>query len=1338
MANGGTITISDTDNTAADIATLSARGLTVTALNAVDTAANLSAMDSALLASLNDATVTDNGAVTQNVAAALKIYDAAGSAYGNYSIVDTATNVAAANNTNNGLANFATSITLTTDATIAEAANLEGVTLAGGGGISYNVTGTATAIAGANAGDMNAAVNLIATGDATIAEALAIDGFSNSGTNTYSISGAIATFIDANPTNQAAINAGVEGASGTVTATGAATVAQAEVVSALTKAVVYSVSDTPTAIEGASAAALNEAVDVTSTGAVSTVAQANAVMAATNSGTTTVATVTDTSANVLTLATGSNDVVTTINVSDTVDAATANAIVALDTGTNITNTVAFTAISDTSANLATVADAVLAAAGANGITATNSMSIAEYDVLAAAITIGNVDNYSLTDTFTNISVKADPGGAFTSAAAFAGATSVTVTDTLTIAQADLVDGIAGVSFSIQDSDENIIAALNSNGTDETALLAATSVTSADGTVLDIQTILAGQTNFIAGTKAEIDAMSSILSGDQVAYEVSVADLEANEAFYGNLPANATFIVTDTAANLTGGNATLASAGAIIVSDAVSVADATTITALSALDAAPTYSLSDTAANLAAAGAIGTAAVNITATDAATFAQGTTILAFTPTALVMDISQADIANHADATANAARNITITGALTHTNAGTVLANTNSGSTTLASVTGTSAQLAALTVGDATITAVTPADAATAEQITTILGFTTPSAYSVSDTAENLAALPSSTLNGATNISLSAGQATVAQATILDAATNSGTTTFQITDAAANVVGASDALLGADANTQIEVSDTNMTAAVATALTVQDAAAAGYTIHNGGGAGVFALSDTHANLTAAANATAVAASTSVTVTDTLTVAQGVTLEAAATGDGTPAYSLSDTYANLIVNQSGGSAIALNDVDVTVSATMSVAQAKVIEGYTTASATYSVTDSAANIAANVAHASVTGATSVTLTTAATVAQAAALAELSNLSGGYSITDSATNVQAALDTANAASAGDMALVAGATSVSLNSNATVAEAAGVIGTKSDGLYNLSGVSYGITDTVTNMISALSGIDAAAITGAASLNASDTTAMTVANATTLTSLTNWVGHDHDADASTAARYYISDGFAAVQGADATLINNATTVVANGTADGGNTVDNMNMSMHSAGMTINGNDGADVITGTSGNDTIDAGTGNDTITGGEGNDNFVYTSTADGADVIVDFTSTEDTITTDFATTKATATMVVTSAAVNTSAALTVDTTASDVVQVTGVTHGANMSAEADVIAAISNGTITVTADDTFMLSVTNGTITYLYEVSDDNSNTAITAADDTITLVATLSNGETLATGDIIL
>ena len=59
------------------------------------------------------------------------------------------------------------------------------------------------------------------------------------------------------------------------------------------------------------------------------------------------------------------------------------------------------------------------------------------------------------------------------------------------------------------------------------------------------------------------------------------------------------------------------------------------------------------------------------------------------------------------------------------------------------------------------------------------------------------------------------------------------------------------------------------------------------------------------------------------------------------------------------------------------------------------------------------------------------------------------------------------------------------------------------------------------------------------------------------------------------------------------------------------------------------------------------------------------------------------------MVVTSAGVDTSAALAVDTAVSDLPG-NWWTHAADMSVEADVIAAISNGTITVTADDTFML------------------------------------------------
>ena len=118
---------------------------------------------------------------------------------------------------------------------------------------------------------------------------------------------------------------------------------------------------------------------------------------------------------------------------------------------------------------------------------------------------------------------------------------------------------------------------------------------ADGVLLDIQTIGSGSTNVISGTKAEIDALSTVLKATQVAYEVSVADLEANPSFYATRAANQHITVIDTVANLTGGNALLAAAEHIVVTDVATVAQATTIYGWKA---AASYTISDTAANVA--------------------------------------------------------------------------------------------------------------------------------------------------------------------------------------------------------------------------------------------------------------------------------------------------------------------------------------------------------------------------------------------------------------------------------------------------------------------------------------------------------------------------------------------------------------------------------------------------------------------------------------------------------------------------------------------------------------------------------------------------------------------
>jgi hypothetical protein len=1173
-ANTTALTLSDASGNVADLTTISAGAVGLAAIagkNLVDTAANLTAAATDLYTNIGGGTVSvsDNGTVTNNASVLTKIYGAAGNTYENYYLVDTAANVAAAITANAGLVNFAQGVTLTgDDATVAQAAVIQPVTSMGSA-TAYSITDTAANLAGAAAAVLNNATNLTASDAATVAEASTINAATNSGTSSYAVSDTAANLATA----VAADVAGIEGASGTVTASTAATVAEADVIAAFTKSATYSVSDTSANLAAASSAGLSEAVNIASTDA-ATVAQATIAFNAGNSGTTTLSGVTDTAANVLTMATGANDVVTTLTVTGTTSGSDALSIVALDTGDNITNTIVFAGISGTAAELTQLGTTVLAAVTGNVVAST--MTLAEHTSLVAAVG-ANVDSYSLTDSYTNLMVDTNVDGTVDGNATIAGATAVTLTDSsINVAQATAIDAInaGNVVYSIEDNDANVIAALNGGGAAELAIENAASVT-VNGVALDIQTLAAGGTNFIVGTKAEIEAMSSVLQGDQVAFEVSVSDLESESAFYSTLAANQKITVSDTAANLTGGNALLAAAIHVVVTDDASVAEATTIRAVSALDDEVVYSLSDSGANLAA-GAVLNNAVNITATDALTEAQAEVVAdatnsgtnSYSVSALDTTVS----ANPAVVDAyNGASNISITGTtgVDVTQAAAILAATNTGTTTIALVADTSANLATLTLGaNDTVTALTPSNAATAAQAAAMLAIGSVTAYSLSDTAANLAAADASVLNGAVNITAT-GNSTVAQAAIIDAASNSGTTTFDIVDTATAVANASPALLANDQNGAVVVDDAAapMAAATATSLQTIDAADAGLTIAGSGGVGVYQLSDTFAALTDAANATVVSNSTGVTVTDTMTVAQAVTLEAAATADAAPTSSVSDSYLNLVVNQSGANPIALGSVELTVTGTMNVAQAKVVIAYGANSETFSISDTSATVATNVADGSVTGATTVTLSTAATVAQAAAIAELSNLSGGYAISDSAANVQAALDTVNAASAGDRELIENANTLTLTSAATVDEALGD-GT-SRGLYTVDGLGFSITDSVANLVAGLAGANSAGIAAASAINTNSTAAFTVAQAAVWTSLDNWSGYDHDADADTAGLYYISDSFTNVQAADTALVAGAATVTATGTT--GN--DAINLTMHAGAINFLNDDIAN-----NGSDTI----------------------------------------------------------------------------------------------------------------------------------------------------------------
>jgi len=189
---------------------------------------------------------------------------------------------------------------------------------------------------------------------------------------------------------------------------------------------------------------------------------------------------------------------------------------------------------------------------------------------------------------------------------------------------------------------------------------------------------------------------------------------------------------------------------------------------------------------------------------------------------------------------------------------------------------------------------------------------------------------------------------------------------------------------------------------------------------------------------------------------------------------------------------------------------------------------------------------------------------------------------------------------------------------------------------------------------------------------------------------------------------------------------------------NVTSGSGGDNITGTGGVDTIDGGAGDDTITGGVGNDSLTGGSGADDFVYASATGGVDTITDFVTTIDDYDTDFVTTAGNYTFA-TNVTASTAAALTLNTAASGVIEISGVTlAAADAASEAAVIAAISNGTINISAaSNTFLLVLNTTSGTYVYQVTAAAGNAVLTAADDDIALVGIFTNSVNLATGDFI-
>ncbi|MDR5876015.1 DUF4214 domain-containing protein, partial [Vreelandella gomseomensis] len=158
---------------------------------------------------------------------------------------------------------------------------------------SYHLEDTAGSLNGATSDVLNGATDIAATGTADVAQATAIEAATNSGTTE------IAALEDTAAAVAGSSDAVLDLVTGTVTSTGNATVAQSETLAGFTKAVVYNVEGTATEVADAlggtaeAQAGINDAVDVSATGTAD-VAQATAIEAATNSGTTEIAALEDT------------------------------------------------------------------------------------------------------------------------------------------------------------------------------------------------------------------------------------------------------------------------------------------------------------------------------------------------------------------------------------------------------------------------------------------------------------------------------------------------------------------------------------------------------------------------------------------------------------------------------------------------------------------------------------------------------------------------------------------------------------------------------------------------------------------------------------------------------------------------------------------------------------------------------------------------------------------------------------------------------------------------------------------------------------------------------------
>jgi fibronectin-binding autotransporter adhesin len=1205
-AAAGSQTVVMTGNTTATVAQAKALfdlGLTaiVNTLDIVDNAAAIEGAPASLLAAVDSITAPDGAVLSLSVAKALAVFDRAndgsianngnpdGSSRATYQLVDTAQNLAGADL---DLIGFAASVSVTTAATVAQANSLRSLESMAGS-VAFDVVDTNAAIFSVNnslrdAAAINAAgsvrvvedasASTLVTGNINLGRALALIAATNSGANVYGLSDSASILVTGltvgSSVAKQAVAAAINGAAGDAVVTlGQVDGVGASALAALDKPVVYNITDTAAnlALATTTDAALAEAKNISATGTATAPAAAR-LLAAGNSGSTSIAAVSATATDAKTLSLTANDTIAALAVTGTATIQDAVLISAKDTGDNIGS---ITFVKITGGFDAVVANDDVTAM-ATTVEVTGALTLAQakeiYDLDQADGSTVYV--YTVTGSFTELMDNSDVTGGVDYALVIAAASKVIVSDALTVAQAAKLDavkdfakvaGVSTVEYSIVDSDAAIAAAMTDNSE---ALLEAKSVTGYRGVSLNFEQISVNL--YIVGSKATLDALSPALSDTkQLLDGVLVADLAANPNAFVSLPANIKYRLVDAPERLVEGNVQITPALQIIADRPATVAQANLLKALGAV-----YDVEDSAANVALGGAGVNGAVDISVTGSASFAQakliealgnsGTTQYSISSTAAAFAL--ADAGNIAAAITGAS-SIIVTGELSAANAQRLL---TANVATLDVVAGTSADLAGLVVGATdSIAMLKPSNAANVAQAALMLARAGSVSYELTGTAAQITEATDAVLNAATKITVS-GVVSLALAARLDAApATAANTLYDLSDKAAAILAADPAALarGQGENNVITVTDTSVTAAVATQLRALDAAnnpvsgTGGFVIQSTGAPGVYAIADSFTALTASANAAAVAAASTVTASgDAISVANAAALLAVRAD---AIFNVQDALTNLGVNIAATRAA----VNVTIVGEISVGQAQYAKDqFGATELTYVIKDTVQNVVAINNAAVVAGATLVTLTTslvsvaeaialnnldnlsggfslasAVTVADAVVVSELANLSGGYAIDDSASAVYSALNTRNAPNAADRETLLGAAAITLNTAASVDQVLGLINAVTDagetrGLSTMS-LSYRISDTAANLVAALTGPGSAAIIAATQVNLSDTAGISIATYTTLTSLlgAKFAGYD---DPSTSVvvenQYFIADTAQNIILGNQTAVNGATTL------------------------------------------------------------------------------------------------------------------------------------------------------------------------------------------------------------